>query len=279
MKGFLGILNDKQIWATNIFFMNDQNEFRRAIHLLTTELDPRIEILDKSYKSVQDGVDVIKIDAKMRFLKNIKAAVSNITETEKKQFYVCSFTELDDTLSQWRGYSKDGNGVSISFDFKNFNEGVISKCKYDETEQKTILKNLIEHWFKNLEANIEANVKESKDFGFSAIVSSHHTTKCIDSFLRIAPFFKNPKYVEEAEWRIVISPDDESNDIKFVPSSDVLKPYFCIGLSYLPEIKRIMVGPSAHIDLNASSARLFMKSKGMNPDLIKKSEIPYRGRI
>lgn len=280
MKGFLGILNNNQIWATNIFFMNDQSELRRAINLLSAELNPRIETLNREINSAQTGIDVVKLEAKMRFLKNLRAAASKVGETERKQFYVCSFTELDDTLSQWRGYSKDGNGVSISFDFRNFKGVVISKCKYDQTEQKMILKALVDHWFINLDANIEANVKDSKkDFGFGAIVSSHHTTECINSFFRIAPFFKDPKYAEEAEWRIVYAPDDDRCDIKFVPSSDVLKPYFCIHLSYLPEIQQIMIGPSAHIDLNVSSARLFLKSKGKNPDIVKKSEIPYRGRI
>lgn len=45
LKDFLGIVNDAELWATNIFYMNDQSELKRAIKLLQDELAPRIAAL------------------------------------------------------------------------------------------------------------------------------------------------------------------------------------------------------------------------------------------
>lgn len=293
LKGFLGIINDVEIWATNIFYMNDQTELNRAIKLLHAELDPRIEALKEEHMKLgptalgpETNPAVLKIEAKLRFLESVKSTASDVVKDNRIQFYVCSFTELDDSLSQWRGYCQDGNGISIGFDFVGFKTDVVlRKCNYDEDHQEQMLKELVDWWFNQLDSNIESNIDKTKtnksDFGIGAIISSHFVIRCINSFFRVAPFFKHPKYEEEAEWRIVIGGEEKTlcKSIKIVDSTYILKPYFCLKLDWLPKIKQIRVGPSSHIDLNESSAKLFLKSKEMNPEIVLRSEIPYRGKI
>lgn len=292
LKGFLGIVNDGELWATNIFYMNDQTELKRALELLNDELNPRIETvkeekikLPRKALGPETNPDVFKIEAKLQFLENVKNNASGLTRNNEFQFYVCSFTELDDSLSQWRGYCQDGNGISVGFDFRAFKSDLnLRKCNYDEEDQKQILKELVDGWFNQFVLNIEANIDKTKgnsNFGIGAIVSSHFVVKCISSFFKVAPLFKHPKYKDEAEWRIVIGGGKEklSKHIKIVDSTYILKPYYCLALARLPQIMQFKVGPSSHISLNKSSAQLFLTSKNMDPELVVESEIPYRGKI
>lgn len=294
LKGFLGIISDGEIWATNIYYMNDQAELNRAIDLLFAELKARIEPLKELHlklnpKAIGPQTDpaVINIEAKIRFFESVKSSVMYMVKEKKIQFYVCSFTELDDRLSQWRGYSADGNGFSIGIDFSEPRTNLLlAKCKYDEGEQKQILKELVDELFYQLETNVDANINPSKTddaslFGTGAIISSHFVSMCISSFFNIAPFFKDSNYKEEDEWRIVVGDDKNSLSkiVKIVNSANLLKPYLCIKLDWLPKIKQVRVGPSPHRDSNELAAKLLLQSKDMNPNVVLRSDIPYRGNM
>lgn len=292
LKGFLGIINDGEIWATNIFYMNDQTELNRAIEFLNAELAPRIDVLKEERMKLgpralgpETNSDILKIEAKLRFLEIVNSSASNIVKDNRIQFYVCSFAALDDSLSQWRGYCQDGNGISIGFDFVGFKTHlVLRKCNYNEDHQKQIVKELVDWWFRQLDTNLEANIKSESNksnFGIGATISSHFVMECRNSFFRVAPFFKHPKYEEETEWRIVIGGEEKTlcENIKIVDSANILKPYYRINLTWLPKIKQVRVGPSSHIDLNESSTKLFLKSKDLNSDVVIRSGIPYRGKI
>jgi hypothetical protein len=293
LKGFNGIINDGEIWATNIYYMNDQAELNRAIQLLHAELDARIALLREEHLKLRPNASgpqtdpaVINIEAKLRFFEGVKSTVLSKVKEKRIQFYICSFTELDDRLSQWRGYCEDGAGFSIGFDFTEIKANLfLSKCNYDEGQQRQILNELVGQLFYQLEGNIDANIAASKNevsmFSIGAIISSHFVELCVNSFFNIAPLFKHPKYGEEAEWRIVVGDDKDalSKNIKVVESAQVLKPYLCLKLAWLPKIKQIRVGPSPHIDLNELAAKLFLKSMNMDSEIVLRSEIPYRGAI
>jgi len=278
LKGLLGLIDKKVIWATNIFCVNDQSELKRAISLLTDELTSRIEPLKKNYFELapraigtEINPDIIKIREKIRFMESIKDVVDDVISEDRAQFYVCSFTELNDNLNQWRGYCQDGNGFSIGFDFttqKVDRAIAIRRCEYNEDKQKEILKYLLDRWF-NASKKIPTNI-------LPELVS-----KAVNDFFAIAPLFKHPKYQEENEWRIVVSgkTDKFYNNVKFVESNDIIKPYYCLPLNRLPTIADIRVGPSSHTDLNTSTAKLFLKSKNMDSSIISKSKIPYRGKL
>ena len=279
LKGFLGIINDGEIWATHIFYTNDQTELNRSIKLLNDELEPRIDTLKNKYYDLgpkaigpETNPDVLKMQDKLNFFEGIRNIISDVVNDNRIQFYVCSFTELDDSLSQWRGYCQDGNGISIGFDFTTFKSRLnLRNCIYDENLQKRMLKELVDWWFNRFNS---INDKDSE---------SDIMLQCIKSFFKVAPFFKHPKYEEEAEWRIVIGGEEEilREKIKIVDSAYTLKPYCCLKLDLLPQIKQIWIGPSPHISLNKLSVQQYLKSKlkYFSPELVLESEIPYRGRV
>ena len=90
--GLLGIVRHREIWATNIHYLNDTAEFAHAIELVTTEFENR--------KGVSPKQDMF-----LAFLTKQLALFKHI------DVYVCSFSEQGDLLSQWRGYCPSGNGL------------------------------------------------------------------------------------------------------------------------------------------------------------------------
>jgi Protein of unknown function (DUF2971) len=294
LEGFLGIINSQEIWASNIFYLNDQSELYQAINLFHAELDSKIAPLRAARSELnpkaigpETNPKIINLDAKIRFLDTAKSVAMDFVKNKRVQIYISSFTALEDDLSQWRGYSSDGNGFSIGFDFADLPTNfVLGKCSYDIAHQKQIINALLNEWFRQLEANIDANINESKptgagSFGIGAIISQYFTERCLNSFFTIAPFLKHPKYDKEDEWRLVISYQDnlQLGSLKFINTANVLKPYLCLKLQELPTIKKVIVGPSLHIDYNESSAKLLLIWKGMDPKVVSRSGIPYRGKI
>jgi hypothetical protein len=68
-----------------------------------------------------------------------------------------SFCERDDLLSQWRGYSTAGGGVSIGFRSKYLEAlaakqgGRLGRCIYDSRVQHEVVKKLIDDTMKQIE--------------------------------------------------------------------------------------------------------------------------------
>jgi hypothetical protein len=152
LNGFLGIINSQEIWASNIFYLNDQSELYQAINLFHAELDSRIGPLREELSKLnpraigpETNPKVVNVSAKIQFLETVKSTALTVVENKSIQIYISSFTALEDDLSQWRSYSSDGNGFSIGFDFAELkSDFVLGKCGYDIAQQKQIL-NLLFH--------------------------------------------------------------------------------------------------------------------------------------
>ncbi len=82
-SGFLGITETGTIWATGIHYLNDSQEFHHALSLFASELRRRAsESPDKN-----------------QFFEWLADSVKNIRELK---IFVCSFSQDQDLLSQWR---------------------------------------------------------------------------------------------------------------------------------------------------------------------------------
>lgn len=129
--GLHGILTSQQLWATDIFYLNDAEEFtgffdRKLLHILTEGVNAGIVEASKTsegLKHINDagGQAIVARDLPSQLLEILR------TNTLKLHAYVTSFcspsgndTE-DGLLSQWRGYGLDG-GYAIVFDTKGLNE-------------------------------------------------------------------------------------------------------------------------------------------------------------
>ncbi len=104
LDGLLGIIKDKAIWATNILYLNDASEINYSKRLLIDQI--------YAYKNdiLMDKESIYKLKFIDKLIDNIN---EYITDKEHSGFFVCSFSEKKDLLSQWRGYCPEGIGLSL----------------------------------------------------------------------------------------------------------------------------------------------------------------------
>lgn len=200
-----------------------------------------------------------------------------------------------DILSQWRAYSQDGRGVSLTLDTPHLARIVqnvptlrINPIIYDDNT-KLIFVDLI------LAAGL---------------ASSSTTATAVDAtaeaLVFATPLMKAAGFEEEREWRLIFMPPalQPAAMLKFHPRRDFLAPFFDLNyiwstlrpqLVAIPQlaatlptqpatpnvpplvaIKKVMVGPSGHQGLNVRALNKLLAQTGRVNVPIKRSEIPYR---
>jgi hypothetical protein len=132
-RGFLGIVESRAIWATHIQYLNDTQEYRYAV-----DLAMRI-ILERAPMAADSREQVLLT----RLGTDLNAG---------GRVYVCvaSFSEVDDALSQWRGYCPNGAGYSIGFVARDLirvagRQGFsLAQCLYDDVSQTQAIAQVLE---------------------------------------------------------------------------------------------------------------------------------------
>ena len=130
-------------------------------------------------------------------------------------------------------------------------------------------------------------VRDALDFGYDSSLGrpAERARKAADAILFFVPTFKNSKFSEEKEIRLIFTPEPEfSRRPKFRVSRGMLTPYHSLReLSgsrdespHLP-VHGIRIGPSALKELNAESVRMLLVQSGYPDVEIELSDTPYRG--
>jgi len=116
--GFLGIIESKSIWATDIFYLNDAAEYHHAVGLVKTEIDNKSNDIAIPPSGLHSAIfpattAINKESSQKYFLELLNTMIGFLY---KFHIFVCSFSEAMDSLSQWRGYCSGGNGLCVGFD-------------------------------------------------------------------------------------------------------------------------------------------------------------------
>lgn len=298
INGFMGIMQNKELWATNTKFLNDKHECIECLRLgqeITKEFseactDNSKQYLRHFYNIIQDRID----------------------QGSDQDIYSISFCKEGDLLSQWRGYGKKG-GISIGFNLVNgtmehegqkvstcynfvdkyYYESVSEKKRkednfhwsdgefmihlwkiiYDRSEQKKILNDLIDIGIQAVRQGILAWMHEDE-----LVKNIMHSMECL------LPIFKNDGFEEEKEVRYIWR-DDGSRKIYFREKNGIIIPYIrcmirdcdCKDLEIFP-ISDIVIGPQVNQKEVINGVKMFLKHNGYEylVDKVRPSEIPYR---
>jgi Protein of unknown function (DUF2971) len=101
VRGLFGIIQDQAIWASNILYLNDSQEFDYAVTLAKGVILEKAEATaDQKEKEV---------------LTALSTRLSTGPIFPRVDVFVTSFSADGDLLSQWRGYCPNGAGYSIGF--------------------------------------------------------------------------------------------------------------------------------------------------------------------
>ncbi len=263
-EGLLGIIQKREIWAANIRYLNDSSEFTAAVEVAKTVLDTfpydeRKLNKESVIKGFYSWLDSLKYQA---------------------ESYVCSFSEDGDLLSQWRSYTKAGNGYAIGFDTAALRQLAkeqsffLEQCRYDEPAQKELIKSCFQAGIECLCATseVEGNPTASAENIFAE--------KCLLPFLCSAPLVKNRAFAEEREWRLVAPfHGSKQSELFFRSGKSMLVPYHPFSLGEkgkeLP-IAKVIIGPSPHGPLDSQAVLKLLTSNGAKANSCGWSSIPFR---
>ncbi|QEE28573.1 DUF2971 domain-containing protein [Terriglobus albidus] len=295
-KAFQGIVESKQIFATDLRYLNDSQEFVHAKELAQELAD---EVVDSSAAGVVvNGMLKKAVDL---------AFNTGPLRADRLQVMVASFSNARDQLSQWRGYSGASSGVSISFDLSKIRPPlgvetavVFAPCVYELSEKKALLQRALSHmvgvvaeWVQDVQEAIQSDpqllnkIKNPTEHG-SPYVNGldlnarlrQAMTKVNFDLVRLCPLLKDSSFSEEREWRLVLpisAGKQLQNPIKFRPTSNTLVPYIPYPLCGPDEpapVNDLILGPGSHAEAEAATFS-FLQSKHI---MVKPqtSKVPYR---
>jgi len=277
--GLLGMTNSASIWGTNILYLNDASEFVYAKSLLNQELHGFCQ----TNTGFKKGTNLDE-SLGYYFFKIVEENVNKLLPSEHFSFYVCSFSEEPDLLSQWRGYCRNSTGYSLGFALNRLREiakraGFFMKpCIYNKREQVDAIRALLQKFSDRF--LVEVGSAEDKGAAWDS-TSKYIAVDFLQEFIQLAPFLKHPKFEEEREWRIMagLKTNYIKSQLRFRPGITMIVPYIEIPLPMEDcqlVIDEIFLGPTNERELSMASAVLLLKSRNVHYSKINCSTIPYR---
>lgn len=258
-RGFLGIIHGQRLWASDIRYMNDSAELRHTADLVKKEVDRRLT-------AGHDHPALLN-----RFLDWTARRITN-----GHMLFGASFRTHGNLLSQWRGYSSPGKGVSIGFcpehlmacaQRQNFQ---IGKCVYEPEAQQRLISQVVD-------------AVETVAIGRDYLEDADVFSEIESDLLRIAAVLKHPSFQEEEEWRLVspVVTDFLSAPVHFREGTSMLVPYLEFDLvpdtgSHF-ELEHLYLGPTSYVELSMNSLAMTLAKAGIRTRRgVEYCQIPYR---
>jgi hypothetical protein len=188
--------------------------------------------------------------------------------------YAASFSEVDDDLSQWRGYGKTGSRFNIGFrsealrELANESGGKVKFVKIEYNERAAL--EAVHRSFIDRIDGYDAN---------HADVKWHHNISAkfsvIGDLLDKSLHYKHGKFESEREWRLLST---WGFDPCFKLGRSFIVPYVVVELTKVESpIVSVTVGPCAHPNLSAASVKKLLNSRGWGKDVqVRQSCIPFQ---
>lgn len=216
VEAFLKIVGNKSIFATDVHFMNDREEFVHARQLV-----------DEMVKETPE-LDVEGFPNREFFAKAVALSFGI-----KAEIFVACFTAAEDQLGQWRAYSHGSAGVSLGFDLRGIrppteSAACFTPCLYASASKRELLWDAVRHVRDELASYrrstfeeackvdptkraatdkeavvtqfLKANEEKRAPFERFAMSVTRNRFDC----LRVAALLKNSAFGEEKEWRLVL---------------------------------------------------------------------------
>ena len=268
LNGLLGIVRSRTLWATDIRYMNDSAELKHSADLIRQEVQERITR------------GSCKADLLGQFTDWISHRITN-----GHMLFGASFRSHGNLLSQWRGYSAHGKGVSLGFSADHIlrcaqrQQFQIGKCIYEPAIQRNLIRQVVDAVEAHVEKHVSGNTSRQQ---LSVIYQDVFENIEVD-LLRIAAIVKHPSFREEEEWRIVspVFSDCSNSPVLFREANAMLVPYMEFDLQLETGcpllLDHLYLGPTSNINIFMNSLEMFLKQNGIVPSRgIEYCRIPYR---
>jgi hypothetical protein len=250
----INIFKTKELWATNIYFMNDASEFNEPLKIVRRILESKLR---------KDNMKITKLERKLTESLLVDTDIWAVSDN----ICVVSFCLNGDLLSQWRGYGTPDSAYSIGFNreklmdtlkpvpFNLYRCEYLNKAKYKERIRKFITEVI----------NDSKQKRELPNAG-----------ELIDKFTTMAATMKLDHFQEENEWRLV-STMLSDYEFEFRVGKSMIIPYHPIHFD-MSCISEVVIGPSKYqkLALNAVNLLINKFADETHPCIrIRESSIPY----
>ncbi len=269
--GLLGIVDSRALWASDIRYMNDSAELKHTADLIRVEITRRID-------AGHPRPDLLN-----QFLDWVTHRITN-----GHMLFASSFRSNGNLLSQWRGYSRLGKGVSLGFNpdyilrCATRQSFQIGKCIYNCDHQEQLIRQVVDA----VEVLAKEHDLKTQEVPLSGDKSYQTVFQLIESdLLRIAAILKHPSFREEEEWRIIspVVTDFVKAPVQFREGTSMLVPF--IQFNLLAEnnstigLEHLFLGPTPNITISMNSLAMFLSKSGIQPTKgISYCQIPFRAR-
>lgn len=252
LDGFLGIIKEHQLRASNILYLNDRQEM---VYGVTMANDVMKEIIKRNEQA------------------GVKAAEFKIPSTnEPPDTYACCFCEETDMLSQWRGYGSATQSVSIQFDFAR----LVALAADNQVELKKVIygrKQVMDEFHKVL-GKFNGNIPMMNLM--SRVLNLDMESARRDAIYDLSPQFKNQSFSEEREWRIIVRAKSEK-PVQYRVRDNVIMPYVNVMAPNGLPITKVTIGPGKEAKLTQRSIENFLRNQPRYADVkVVVSAIPFR---
>jgi hypothetical protein len=227
-----GILSSGKIWATEARFTTDKEEYIYAQQVavdLVESLKPLqdsirqygLEALANVFKQHgirQYGLGQYGLEALAKLL-NI-AGKTGVLSSGFADVFIASFTSAKDLESQWKNYGNDSAGVSIAFDLRHnvrpaYDSDTsvsLAPCIYGRPKQEELLREAFSQFREPFDAIERSWPIIQRIFPTVGGVSKSEINQTLTNankllsrhLLVLSGHYKNPDYLKEYEWRIVL---------------------------------------------------------------------------
>lgn len=265
VAGLKGIIENKCLWASDVWYMNDARE---ALYGLKA-IEHALRVVEPSTSLGQD----------VR-----RAALERLAgmrdESDLLHSYIACLSTKRDDLSQWRAYGRP-RGFSIGFDrqilerlfppFLEFDRASYRVITYDEASQASMLAAIF-----HLVVDRIPKVAPGADAAGIAWIF------ILESGL-LTPAFKDKAFKDEGEVRLQILHNPEAgvwNKLEFRDGAMGLTPYVKISLQdpesgTISALREIVVGPQANQTEAIRAAKLLVARHELEVE-VNPSDIPLR---
>ena len=213
-------------------------------------------------------------------------AMEEWSGTAARRFYVASFSEQRDLLSQWRAYCPLGGGYSIGIPSTQLASMAAEQvftlvpCVYEHKVKYKIATEWVDHFV----------ARFSQRALNGAPIDETRKAVAWEFWQHIAHYgtaLKHHSFTEEAEWRVISGPTAEDHvQVDFRPTDTAVVPYFRFKLASdtNPNLAKngehtltLIAGPNSDT-LASGLTSQFILTKFLSGAAHGSSEIPYRKR-
>ncbi|MGA3373923.1 MAG: DUF2971 domain-containing protein [Terracidiphilus sp.] len=286
-EGLLGIIEKQELWATDVRFLNDMEEFEAG-------LKTAIRLSEQAAAEAGDDgrkiVDYLERILRFSFTERPVYSVSLTGPLKKYETLPDSIDDPGDRLNMWRGYSARGIAYSIGLPRGEFSvniDGVdLQECSYRQDTKEEYLTEALNQFGDLLnECNRKGIDKLKRGISYQQAMDEMRNevdkkvSKILPDLKSQIAACKHESFWEEREWRLTVAPPPDHENLFYSSGRFGITPRFRIALrdsdGLLP-IKRIVVGPTPHAADALDSLREFLIRNKYTHLQISSSKVPYR---